>query len=88
MTGFTIGTVINCRGVFIAPVCAGLGCTTSEISAYVTLYGIASMITLIKVDKIFERFNIKAVLTTALVLFSLSPAMMGCANNLAVIYAA
>ena len=88
MTGFTIGTVINCRGVFVAPVCAGLGCTTSEISVYVTLYGISSMITLIKVDKIFERFNIKAVLTTALVLFSLSPAMMGCANNLAVIYAA
>ena len=88
MTGFTIGTVINCRGVFVAPVCAGLGCTTSEISVYVTLYGISSMITLIKVDKIFERFNIKEVLTTALVLFSLSPAMMGCANNLAVIYAA
>jgi len=88
MTGFTLGTVINCRGVFVTPVCAGLGCSTSAFSLYVTLYGISSMITLIKVDKVFERFNINAVLTTALVGLSASSVIMGSATNLAHIYAA
>ncbi len=87
MTGCTLGTVINCKGVFVAPVCAGLGCSTSAFSFYVTLYGISSMLMLIKVDKVFEKYNIRVVLTTALMFFILSPILMASAKDLTLIYA-
>jgi len=87
LVGATVGLVINCKGIFIASVCADFGCSTSAFTLYMTIYGLASAVMLSKVSAAFERFNIRLVLTAALLLFCLSPIMMGSAKDLKLIYA-
>ena len=87
LVGATVGLVINCKGIFIATVCADFGCSTSAFTFYMTIYGIASAIMLSKVSSAFEKFNIRVVLSVSLVLFCLSPIMMGSAKDLKLVYA-
>jgi len=86
MVGATVGMVINCKGVFTVPVCADFGCSTSSFMFYTSLYGFSSAIALSKVSAAFERFNVRTVLSVALVLFCFSPIIMGCAKDLRFIY--
>jgi len=87
LVGATVGLVINCKGIFIASVCSDFGCSTSAFTLYMTIYGLSSAVMLSKVSAAFERFNIRLVLTAALVFFCLSPIMMGSATDLKLIYA-
>lgn len=82
LSGATLGIIVNCKGLFITPVCAEMGCSVSSFTLYMTFYGVASALMLLKVSWVFERFPIRIVLTLALVAFCGSTGLMGVSKNL------
>lgn len=88
MNGASMGIIINCKGLFIAPVCAELNCTVSAFTLYITFYGISAAIALLAVDRVFARWPLRVVLTAAMVMLGLATAAMGIFQSLAAWYAA
>ncbi len=88
LSGATLGTVINCKGLFFAPVCAELGCPVSAFTLYTMFYGFSAALMLLAVDRVFEKFPIRAVLTVSLAALCGATAAMGTFSRLALWYAA
>lgn len=88
LSGATLGTVINCKGLFFAPVCAELGCPVSAFTLYTMFYGFSAALMLLAVDRIFETLPIRAVLTVSLAALCGATAAMGTFHHLALWYAA
>lgn len=82
LSGSTLGIIVNCKGLFITPVCAELGCSVSSFTLYMTFYGVASALMLMKVSWVFERFPIRIVLTLALSALCGATALMGLSKKL------
>ncbi len=82
LTGASMGIIINCKGLFIAPVCSELGCPVSMFNLYLVLYGFASAFMVLKVNSVYEKFSIRPVLTIALSVYCLSTALMGTGHHL------
>ena len=88
LSGASMGIIINCKGLFITPVCAELGCSVSAFTLYITFYGVSAAITLLAVDRILDRFPLRIVLTTAMAVLCLATASMGTFHRLSAWYIA
>lgn len=88
LSGASMGIVINCKGLFITPVCAELGCSVSAFTLYVTFYGISAAVTLLTVDRVMDRFPLRIVLTAAMAVLCLATAAMGTFHRLSEWYIA
>lgn len=89
LSGGTLGTVINCRGLYIAPVCADMGYSVSQFTLYTTFYGLGAAATmLLLVDRLFDHYPMKPILTVALIAFLGATAAMGLFHHLAAWYIA
>lgn len=88
LSGATLGTVVNCKGLFFAPVCAELGCSVSAFTLYLMFYGLSSVIMLLVVDRVFEKYPIRLVLIFSLVGLCGATAAMSSFHHLAAWYAA
>ncbi|WP_325199486.1 MFS transporter [Oscillibacter sp.] len=88
LSGATLGTVINCKGLFFAPVCAELGCPVSAFTLYTMFYGLSAALMLLAVDRVFEKLPIRAVLTVSLAALCGATAAMGTFHRLSLWYAA
>lgn len=88
LSGATLGIIINCKGLFFAPVCADLEWSVSSFTLYTTFYGISAVVMLLAVDRIFEKYPIRIVLTVSLVTLCSATAAMGTFQHLAAWYVA
>lgn len=77
------GVGINCKGLFIVPVCKELGFRISAFNTYFLFYGISSALMLFQVDKVYLKYPARNVLLVALAVFSASTASMGLMGHLA-----
>ncbi|MBQ9330378.1 MAG: MFS transporter [Oscillibacter sp.] len=88
LNGATLGIVINCKGLFFAPVCAELGCPVSALTAYTIFYGLSAVVMLLRADRILARYPIRWVLTLSLLVLCGATAAMGTFHSLPLWYAA
>lgn len=83
LSGGTLGTVINCRGLYIAPVCADMGYSVSQFTLHTTFYGLAAAATMMLfVDRLFDYYPMRWILSAALVAFHGATAAMGLFEHL------
>ncbi len=64
-----LGILNNCAGVFFKPVCDDLGFTRARFSAYTSIQAVTVIFTLPLVGRALPRVNLRAFLTTLVVLF-------------------
>jgi len=89
LSGGTLGTVINCRGLYIAPVCADMGYSVSQFTLHTTFYGLgAAAAMMVLVDRLFDHYPMKPILSVALIAFLGATASMGLFHHLAAWYIA
>jgi len=70
--GGTMGVGYNCGGVFNAAISKAMGWSISGFTFSTIFLGAASALTLVFVDRIFVRYNMKAVLGISIVVYGLS----------------
>jgi len=70
--GGTMGMGYNCGGVFNAAISRAMGWTISGFTFSTIFLGAASTLTLVFVDRIFNRFHMKAVLGISIVIYGIS----------------
>lgn len=70
--GGTMGVGYNCGGVFNAAISKAMGWSISGFTFSTIFLGAASALTLVFVDRIFDRFPMKAVLGISIVVYGLS----------------
>lgn len=70
------GTLVNCAGVFLAPVAESLGVGIGEVSLYLTISSLCLAFSLPLAGKILPRFNIRALLSVGITICALSVAAM------------
>ncbi|MDO4938458.1 MAG: MFS transporter [Lachnospiraceae bacterium] len=68
----TVGLLNNTQGLYYPAICADLGCKTSQFTITTVFNGLAAMVTLGIVDKVYKRFPTRIVLFLMVTLFSLS----------------
>ena len=88
LNGASLGTIINCKGLFITPVSAELGCSVSAFTLYISFYGVSAAVTLLAVDRVLDRFPLRVILTGALAVLCLATGSMGAFHRLSSWYLA
>lgn len=72
----SLGGVLDAAGVFFVPVCNDLGFLRSELSMYLTVYSLATVISMPFVGRWLPKFNINILLTVTMSLVVLAMAAM------------
>ena len=72
-----LGAVLDAAGVFFVPVCEDLGFLRGDLQLYLTFYFIATIFAMPVVGYILPKYNIRIVLSIALLLTALGVFLMG-----------
>ena len=64
-----LGIVNSCQGLFLMPVTADLGITSAQFSLVITLQGLMGIITMPIAGRVLPRYNIRIVLSVALIIY-------------------
>lgn len=81
-----VGIFNSCAGVYFAPVSKELGVGIGQISVYITIQSLVSMVILPFTGKLFNKFDILILLTSAFVLLAVAFGCMSLANSVIVFY--
>ena len=73
--GGTLGTILNCSGVYYVAVCRELGFPVAQLALYRTFAGVVSMLSMPLVNKLFNRYDTRIILTAAAIFF-IGPTML------------
>ena len=74
--GGTVGVLLNSRGIFHQPVCRTLGCSLGSLTVYQACYGLAAVAMLPFVNRLLERWNVRAVFGAAAAILGISTICM------------
>ena len=86
LSGAVSGMVVNCHGVFYAPAAAALGVSATTYATYTAVSGLAGVLSLPLVQRIFAKYPIKPVMLCYLLLFCVSVVGLGFAQNMYACY--
>lgn len=78
----SLGLINNCRGIFYQPVCADMGFSMGEFTLAGTIGAMGSCLILPFVGRILRRYNIRIVLSAALVVLAATVAAMSTFQSL------
>lgn len=80
LSGAVAGMVVHCRGIFYAPAAASLGVSPTTYATYLTCGGLAGVVCMPVVTKLFRSLPIKRILLVYLTIFCGSVIALGCAQ--------
>ncbi len=87
LQGGSFGFINNTSGLFYNPVCAELGFSMGAFTLHKTILGVASVVALMFVSSLLERYGARAVLSLAAAVLGISTVLMGFASQLWQFYA-
>lgn len=77
LQGGSLGLINNCAGLFYAPVCSDLGFEMGAFTLYRMLASISSALTLPLAARCLQRFDVRVVISSAVVVYGMSNVGMG-----------